>query len=224
MAPRQARPRSNQKARTRAALVEAAQRLRDASGATPTVADAAEGAGVSRATAYRYFPTQESLDVELTEVTPSVVATEEALAALDTDDVGQRLLVLLDSFNPLAVSEEAHFRRALWVYQDIWLRSRRNGEEPPAVREGRRIRWLDDVLAPLDGVDEEERRRLRNALALTVGMDSLVVMKDVCGLEDEEALEVLRWAASAILRAGVENATAPPQLVDDEPEISADEV
>jgi hypothetical protein len=35
-------------------------------------------------------------------------------------------------------------------------------------------------------------------------------MKDVCRLEDEEALEVLRWAAKAILRAGL--AESPPPL------------
>jgi hypothetical protein len=48
---RQEDPRANQKARTRAAIVEAARRLGDAEDGTPTVARAAEGAGVSRATA-----------------------------------------------------------------------------------------------------------------------------------------------------------------------------
>jgi AcrR family transcriptional regulator len=210
---RQEDPRGRQKARTRAAIVEAAQRLRDETGDTPTVAHAAAAAGVSRATAYRYFPTQEALDVEVTDVTPAVAATEAALAALDTDDVEQRLLALLDTFNPIAVEAEAHFRRALLVYLNTWLRSRRAGEEPPAVREGRRMRWLDEVLAPLDDLNEEQRRRLQAGLALTLGMDSLVVMKDVCGLEDDEAFEVLRWAAVAILRAGLAEVATPRPAV-----------
>src|SRR3954452_22497439 len=140
---------------------------------------------------------------------PAVAVTEGALAALDTDDVEQRLLVLLDTFNPIAVEEEAHFRRALLVYLDTWLRSRRAGEEPPAVREGRRMRWLDQVLAPLDDLPEEQRRRLQTALALTLGPDSLVVMKDVCGLDDDEALDVLRWAATAMPRAGLAETHRP---------------
>jgi hypothetical protein len=39
------------------------------------------------------------------------------------------------------------------------------------------------------------------------------VMKDVCGLEDDEALEVLRWTATAILRAALAElvAAAPPR-------------
>lgn len=203
---RQEDPRGPQKARTRAAIVAAAERLRGESGSTPTVAHAARAAGVSRATAYRYFPTQEALDVELTDITPSVAATEAALASLDTDDVEERLLALLDAFNPVALVEEEHYRRALWVYLDTWLRSRRSVDDAPAVREGRRMRWLDEVLAPLDDLDEDRRARLRAALALTLGMDSLVVMKDVCGLEDDEALAVLRWVATTLLRGGLGDA------------------
>jgi AcrR family transcriptional regulator len=194
-------PRANQKARTRAAIVEAAQRLRGDAGETPTVAEAASAAGVSRATAYRYFPTQEALEVEVADVTPDVAATEEALARLETSDVEERLLALIDAFGPVMVAKEAHFRRALWVYQDTWLRGRRRGDQDPVVREGRRMRWLDVVLEPLDTLSDERRERLRAALALTLGGDALAVMKDVCRLDDDEALEVLRWAAVALLRA-----------------------
>jgi AcrR family transcriptional regulator len=196
-------PRANQKARTRAAIIRAAQELRR-EGATPTVADAAERAQVSRATAYRYFPTQEAMLVELEEVSPGVVPVEEMLGALSTDDVEERLLRLLETFGPIVLAEETQLRRALRVYQDTWLRERRNGGAgAPTVREGRRTRWLDEVLEPLE-LPDERKRRLRAALALTVGIDSIVIMKDVCRLDDEEALATLRWAAEAILRAGME--------------------
>ena len=178
-------------------------RSRKTEGETPTVARAAEEAGVSRATAYRYFPTQEALLVEVAYLTPAVAAAETALAQLQTDDVEQRVLFALDALNPVALANETHFRRALWVYLDTWLRSDAAGEGPPPVREGRRMRWLNVALEPLDDLPEERRRRLQAALALTLGMDSLVVLKDVCGLEDDEALEVLRWTALAILRAGL---------------------
>jgi AcrR family transcriptional regulator len=201
---RQEDPRANQKRRTRAAIVEAAQLLQAEDGEAPTVAQAAEAAGVSRATAYRYFPTQESLVLELTDVTPKVASVEAVLEDLEGTDVEERLLALVDAFNPIAVAEETYFRRAVWVAQDTWLRSDRNGEEPPAVREGRRMRWLDRVLEPLDEMPDDQRRRLESALALTLGMDSLAIMKDVCGLDDEEALAVLRWAATVLLRAGLE--------------------
>jgi AcrR family transcriptional regulator len=52
--------RDNQKRRTRQALIDAAIALRD-EGHNPTVAQVAERAMVSRATAYRYFPSTEAL-------------------------------------------------------------------------------------------------------------------------------------------------------------------
>jgi AcrR family transcriptional regulator len=202
-------PRANQKARTREAIVEAAQQLYR-QGGRPTIAQAAEQARVSRATAYRYFPTQEALMVEVTGVTPRVVEVEKLLGSLSTEDVERRLLLLLDTFGQIVLAEEAEFRTALLVYLDTWLRSHRNGgnNNAPAVREGRRMRWLDKVLEPLDDLPEEQKRRLRAALTLTMGMDSIVIMKDVCRLEDHEALAVLRWVATVLVRAGLEEGRA----------------
>jgi len=196
-------PRANQKARTRAAIVQAAQRLRAETGSVPTVAQAAADAAVSRATAYRYFPTQEALEVEVAGITPDVEATEHVLAELSTDDVAERLKTLLDAFIPTIMANEARFRRALWVYQDTWLRSHRSGNEVPAIREGRRMRWLDRVLEPLDGLPADRKERLRAALALVVGGESVVVLKDVAGLDGDEALDVVQWAAAALLAAAL---------------------
>src|SRR5580765_4756746 len=53
--------RTQQKQRTRSALVASARELVASSGAAPTVGEAAAAAGVSRTTAYRYFPSQEAL-------------------------------------------------------------------------------------------------------------------------------------------------------------------
>jgi AcrR family transcriptional regulator len=199
-------PRANQKARTRAAIVTAASELRAAAGTMPTVAGAAAAAGVARATAYRYFPTQEALELEVADIRADVAAIETLLEEPTAGDVENRVLGLLDAFNPIVVQKEEHFRRALWVYLDTWLRSHRAGQEAPAVREGRRMRWLDQALGPLEGIDDDRRRRLLAALSLTLGGDALVVMKDVCALDDDEALDVLRWTAAAILGAALPDA------------------
>ena len=133
-------PRANQKARTRAAIVEAAQQLHR-QGITPTVAQAAEQARVSRATAYRYFPTQEALNIEVTDVTPKLVDVEKLVGNLTTEDVERRLLLLVETFGQIVLAEEGQFRTALRVYHDTWIRSQRNGgNNVPTVREGRRMR------------------------------------------------------------------------------------
>ena len=200
--------RANQKERTREALVGAAKELARR-GAPPTVAEAAEQARVSRATAYRYFPTQESLLIEVSDVTPMVVPVEDLLkelaAAGDGLSAEERLGRLLDTFNPIVVAYEVPLRTALRVYLDTWLESRRKGEAAPKVREGRRMRWLDTALEPVRRqLPKAEWQRLRAALALTLSIDALVVMKDVALLDDEEAFSVLRWTAFTLLRAALE--------------------
>jgi AcrR family transcriptional regulator len=200
-------PRRNQKDRTRAAIVEAAAALmRD--GVTPTVTSAAEAARVSRPTAYRYFPSQESLLTEIQDVTPSTEPVEALLQEMTGADARQRLADLLDAFNPIVIENEGLYRAALRQYLETWFAARKSGLDHPDVRFGRRIRWLDRTLEPLkDRLSQNQFRRLINALALTIGGDSMVIMKDACGLDNDEALEVLRWTAMAILDSALRETT-----------------
>jgi AcrR family transcriptional regulator len=196
-------PRANQKERTRVAIVDAAARmLRD--GVMPSVAAAAQAAKVSRATAYRYFPTPEALHIEVASVTPAFAPVEHLVQSLEGDDVEARLLAFVQRFNSIAFANEAQMRMALKVYLDTWLGSRGDPQVPP-VREGRRMRWLDTVLEPAKpGSNKKQWKRLQAALALTAGTDAMVIMKDVCRMSDEEGQEVLLWAARALLRAGLQ--------------------
>jgi len=199
-------PRANQKQRTRGAIVDAAIALLR-SGVRPTVPEAAEAAKVSRATAYRYFPTQESLLVEAAVVAP-VESIERMLETRAAADPEARLLEVVDRFNAIVIEEEAAMRTALHAYLDAWFAAGARGEAAPLVREGRRTRWIETALEQrLEGLGKQERTRLKAALALTLGVEGMVVMKDVCRLGDDEARTVLRWTAEAILRAALPKGT-----------------
>ena len=200
-------PRANQKARTRQALVDAAAEL-VAEGEQPTVPEAAERARVSRATAYRYFPTQDALLLEVSDLTPTFAYVERALDAMTGDDVEARLVALLDAFNPSALEHETLMRTALRVYLDTWFETRRSGSDV-AIREGRRMRWLDATLEPLRSeLSPAEWDRLRFALALTLGAEPMIVMKDVCHVtDDEEIAATLEWVATTILRGALADRT-----------------
>jgi len=195
-------PRANQKSRTRQAIIDAALGLID-EGALPTVVEAAERAKVSRATAYRYFPTQRDLLQTLVGLNPTMKEVSAAVAATESEDPAVRLGVLLDAYNPRVLAAEPWMRAIYRTMLDAWLRSHQDGTH----RSGRvplRLDWVEDVLAPAD-LDQKSRRRLAAALTLVLGIEPITVLKDVCGLDDEETLEVLSWAAGALLRAGLEN-------------------
>jgi len=186
----QAKGREAQKARTRTLIVAAAGGLTQ-----PTVEQAADAAGVSRATAYRYFPTQEALSVELE--TEDVWREVEALVVdPQTADVGARLDRLIDAVVRAVYAEERHVRTAFRVYHDTWLR-----DPDSQVRRGRRMDWIDKTISP---VRAETRESLRLALALAISPDAVTMLKDVAGLDAEQISSVLKWAARAMLRAAVQ--------------------
>ena len=197
------RGRVNQKRRTRAALVGAAKELLQ-QGTTPTVAQAAEAALVSRTTAYRYFPTQESL---LLEVAVDIDVHEvEALvnAPVDADHVADRTVAIVDSLNRHVFADEVRFRTLARLYLDQWLAAVAAGDDAPVVREGRRRRWLAQALEPVaDRLAPGELDRLTAALSLLTGAEAMVVLRDVCQLGPDEALGVTSWAARTLLEAAL---------------------
>ena len=196
---RQAPDRSNQRARTRGAILAAAvAMLRE--GRQPTVADAAEAAGVHRATAYRYFPTSHSLltDAALTAGAPDL---DETYRTVPHDDP----VALMDAGVRAAAAymfrEEALFRSIVQLTIERWFTQQDSHDpEPIPVRETRRFMWIDRALEPLtDTLPAESLYRLRNALALVFGAEALIVLRDVARLDPEQATQVMRWAAATLV-------------------------
>jgi AcrR family transcriptional regulator len=203
--------RVNQKRRTRAALVTAAEDLL-AQGTTPTVAQAAEAALVSRTTAYRYFPTQESLLLELA-VTVDVDDVEELVARpLGDDSATDRLLAVIELFNRHVFDDEMQYRTALRLYLDQWLDATSTGDDAPLIRLGRRVDWYRRSLESVrDTVPEHELDRLVAALSMLSGGEAVVVMRDVCGLGPVEGRAVVDWAARTLLEATFGSSDGPPR-------------
>jgi AcrR family transcriptional regulator len=195
--------RINQKQRTRDAIVAAARELL-ASGVTPTVTEAAEAARVSRTTAYRYFPTQDALLMEIA-MNADVVEIEALVASPnDPDRARGRALDVLELFNAHVAGAEAQYRTALRLYLDQWLSAAAAGEETPIVRAGRRRRWFEQSLEPLRPVtDETSWEQTVAALCLLCGPEARTVLRDVCRLDENTARDVVRFAADAVLDAGL---------------------
>jgi AcrR family transcriptional regulator len=197
---REAPDRSRQKARTRSAVVEAAAALLR-EGRQPTVAEAAAEAGVHRATAYRYFPQVGPLLAEAA-LTARAPTPAELVHGVPADDPAALLDAVVTGFARFAFAEEALVRTAVLHDVEQWF-----SPDPDDIRGTRRFDYLAPVLDAVSGrLDEAGRRRLSSALALTFGAEAVVVTRDVCALDPEEATETVRWAASALLRAALAEA------------------
>lgn len=160
---------------------------------------------MTRTTVYRYFPSQESLLLELS-VTVSIDEIDDVLARTADGTTPQaRVLELVDELNRCIAANETLFRTAQRHYLDRWLAAERAGEGPAQqLREGRRYQWIAVALEPLrDSVPDADLRRLEAALCLVMGGEAFTVLRDVCQLDPDEAVSVANWAARALLTAGL---------------------
>jgi AcrR family transcriptional regulator len=191
--------RVRQKQRTRQALVAAAREL-VAKGVTATVDEAAARASVSRTTAFRYFPNQRAL---LLAAHPEVEA-RTLLPEAPPEDPEARLDLVIQSFLRLIVDTEQQQRTMLRLSLEPDPNDR--GELP--LRQGRAIGWITEALAPLrTRMSEAKLRRLAVAIRSTAGIEPLVWLTDVAGLSREEAIEVMRGSAKALLRSALADET-----------------
>jgi AcrR family transcriptional regulator len=193
------------RARTRKLMLDTAIGLMQR-GQTPSVSDVAEAAQVSRATAYRYFPSQAAL-------VHAVV--DEALGPIldwrsDSPDAEARITDLLTLSMPRVAEFEATFKAALKLSLEQWAQRQAGtlGTEPPFKR-GHRVHLLQMAIAPLKNkLPEAKFQRLAKALSLVYGLEVLIVLKDLWGLEFDELKDVAVWAAGALVRAAVAEAGA----------------
>lgn len=203
--------RVRQKQRTREALLTAARQL-VAEGGIPTVEIAAGRAGVSRTTAYRYFPSQAAL---LVAAHPEI-ATTTLLPASAPAGVAERLEMVVARVTEMVVGTEPQQRTMLRLSLEPGV-----GRPELLLRQGRVISWLEEALVPLAGdLGRDGIRRLAVAIRSAIGIESFVWLTDVAGLSTADAVETMRWTASSLL-AAAQRGSLPPTLgsrrVDDQP-------
>jgi len=187
--------RIDQKRRTRDALIAAAREL-VAQGATPTVEAAAETASISRATAYRYFSNQRALLVAAHPET----GTTSLLPDDPPNDAATRLDLVIDAFTRSTAENEAQQRTML----RLSLEGDPVERSPLPLRQGRGIKWIEEALAPLrEEMSEPEIHRLTLAIRSATGIEALVWLTDVAGLSRDDATELMRWSARALLQSAI---------------------
>lgn len=181
-------------------MLETATKLMQA-GATPSVSEVAEAAEVSRATAYRYFPSQAALVQAVVDEGLGPILTWKSSSA----DPERRVAELFETAMPRIEVFEATFKAALKLSLDQWAQRQAGtlGGEPAFTR-GHRVDLLKDAIAPLKGrLPPREFKRLAQALSLIFGVEVLIVLKDIWGLDSRRMMSVAQWAAGALVRAAM---------------------
>lgn len=190
---------SETRTQTRELLLQTALSMLE-QGWFPSITELANASGVSRATAYRYFPSQAAL--------VSTVVDESLGPVLQwqptSTSVEARVNELLDFAYPRMEQHEGALRAALQVALHQWANERaRRAQDEPKYRRGNRRRLLTLAVEPMvrAGVDPAVAERLAQALSLLYGTEAMVVLKDIWGLDFRQFMNVIKWMSSALVRA-----------------------
>jgi AcrR family transcriptional regulator len=192
--------RTNQKTRTRLAIIDACRALIQ-TGAMVTMPDVAQRALVSEATAYRYFP-----DI--------VTLINEALDGLwpSPNEALQPIAASADPLERVAFASEVFLRRIL-AYQGsvrTMIAATITRPEVAAMRPGLRFAWIEYALAPagtpLAPVAADTFARLKRDLAVVVSPEALFTLTDLCGLTPDDAVTNSVRLATTITAAALKRA------------------
>jgi AcrR family transcriptional regulator len=156
---------------------------------------------VSRATAYRYFPSIEALLIEAP-LDADLPGTEGIFRG-EIEDPVERVDRAESLMHAMSYRNEAQLR--LVLAQSLGRAAARGKSEGTPVRQNRRTPLIEAALAPSrDRFDDATYTRLCAALALLFGTEAMIVFRDVVPLSKAKARAVKSWAIRTLVRRALE--------------------
>jgi AcrR family transcriptional regulator len=199
-------PERGVKAATFKLLLDTAMAIIQEAGHIPSVAEVAVRSRVSRATAYRYFPTRSAL---VTAVVHTSLGSVRSFVSHKADG-RERLHELFNETFPRFSEFEPQLRAAAQLSLQQWALERAGLLEEAPYRRGHRVRILEDTLAPVaKQVPAAVLKRLMHALSIVYGIEPYTILKDIWGLPNREVERTALWMADALLDAALRDAAAP---------------
>ncbi len=185
--------RTQQKARTRQAIVEGCAELLDA-GEAPTIERLVEHTQISRATIYRYF--KSAADVVWHVVSDRDVEASVASVSEAGTGVRERVAAAERAVNDYLFGAPDQVRQ----FELGVIQRKLDREGLPDDRPARRLRYIEEALAPLkEQLSEPQWSRLRYGLSLAIGGEAVIALLDTCQLEEEEARDVTAWVCETLV-------------------------
>lgn len=186
------------KAATFRLLLDTAIELIRVQGHIPSVAEVAVRSRVSRATAYRYFPSRSAL---ITAVIDTSLGPVRRFEFHETDGRARVEELFRETF-PRFQEFEPQMRAAAQLALEQWALEKAGLLEEEPYRRGHRVRILEHALEPLARrLPKATCDRLHRALSVVYGIEPYVVLKDIWGLGDREVERTALWMAEALIDA-----------------------
>ena len=183
--------RTNQKNRTRQALLAAAREIMS-EGTEVTLAKVAEQAKTSRATVYRYFSDPGVLAFDAT-LDIKVRPTSELLEGLE--DIRLRVHAVARYYLDFSRDHETYFRRFLAESMRASL-----AEGTVKMRGARRLAAFREALDPVRTLmDPNDFEDLAKRLTMTSGMEQFIILEDILQVDQDEGNHLQSGLVAALL-------------------------
>ncbi len=184
-------PRTNQKNRTREALLAAARELMS-EGENVTLAKVAERAKTGRATVYRYFSDPGVLALDAT-LDIEVMPTAELLEGLE--DVRNRVHAVARYYLDFSRKHEAFFRQFLAESLKASLQ-----DGTVKMRGARRVAAFGEALEPVcSSMKLSDYKDLTLRLAMTTGIEQFVILEDILRVDQQKGYRLQEGLVDALL-------------------------
>jgi AcrR family transcriptional regulator len=186
-------------------LTTAMEVIRD--GHVPSIAELAMRAHVSRATAYRYFPSRSVLITAVVDTSLGPVRTWQSKEKNGHARVIEMFTTTFPSFKEF----EPQLRSAVQLSLEQWALERAGLLEEEPYRRGHRMNILAHAVQPFEGqLKPRVLDRLKKALSVIYGIEPHIVLKDIWGVGDREVEAIALWMADALVSAALKEADTPP--------------
>ncbi len=186
---------------TFALLLISASELLQENGKAPSIAEVAKRAGISRATAYRCFPSKGAMLGAMVSQSLGPMRTFASEHAQGKD----RVMDLFNRSFPRLSKHESTLRTAVQLSLEQQALAQAGLLKEKIFRRGHRIQILHKALEPLQTeLPLDLYEQLHKALAVIYGIEIFIVLKDICNEKNSEVRKTLLWMAEALVDTALE--------------------
>ncbi|MCX8649525.1 TetR/AcrR family transcriptional regulator [Gilliamella sp. B2776] len=169
-----------------------------------TISELADKSKISRATAYRYFPTQSDLISAVVDYSLEPILRWQS----DEQDLGKKINDFLSFAFTHMIKHEGAIRAAMRLSLQQWAteRSTTSSKSEKFVR-GNHKEVLSNLLQPLQSqLNDELNNKLIYTLSIIFG-SQITVLKDVWNLEDSYIVSLSQWIIKAVINQAKQDAS-----------------